>query len=290
MSDGPESSLDLAAENAELRTRLDSRQVQKALRGIRDDDNLRLFQVELLKLQRHLEQEKIRMIVIFEGRDAAGKGGTIRRVTRYMNGKRYSVVALGKPTDEQRHQWYFQKFVRHFPTAGEIVMFDRSWYNRAMVEPVFGFCTQEEYELFLTGVRGFEKDLVRQGAVFLKLYFSVTKKEQARRFARRRDDPLRNWKFSEVDMQAQALWDTFTEYKYRMLKETSTKAAPWTIVRSGNKKKARLNAMKVILNAVDYADRNPDLDFTPDQEVVLTGDEEVLRMEDQLAEDGRFKS
>jgi polyphosphate kinase 2 len=290
MSEKAATSVDLAAENAELRAMMDSSKVRKALRGIRDDDTLRLFQVELLKLQQHLEQEKLRMIVIFEGRDAAGKGGTIRRVTRYMNGKRYRVVALGKPTDEQKHQWYFQKFVGHFPTAGEIVMFDRSWYNRAMVEPVFGFCTQEEYELFLTGVRGFEKDLVRQGAVFLKLYFSVTKKEQARRFARRRKDPLRNWKFSEVDMQAQALWDTFTEYKYRMLKETSTKAAPWTIIRSGSKQKARLNAMKVILNAVDYADRNLDLDFSPDPEIVLTGDQEVERMEAQLADDGRFKS
>jgi polyphosphate kinase 2 len=244
----------------------------------------------LLKLQRHLEREEIRMIVIFEGRDAAGKGGTIRRLTRYMNGKRYRVVALGKPTEEQRHQWYFQKFVSHFPTAGEMVLFDRSWYNRAMVEPVFGFCTEEEYENFLVGVRGFEKDLVRQGTVFLKLYFSVTKGEQARRFARRQDDPLRNWKFSEVDMQAQALWDTFTEYKYRMLNETSTKVAPWTIIRSKSKQKARLNAMKVILNSVDYEGRDLDLDFTPDPEIVVTGEQEVARMDGQFEGDGRFKS
>jgi polyphosphate kinase 2 len=289
MSDKAAPSVDLAAENVELGEMLESPRVRKAMRGIRDDDTLRLFQVELLKLQGHLEREKLRMIVIFEGRDAAGKGGTIRRVTRYMNGKHYRVVALGKPTEEQKYQWYFQKFVGHFPTAGEIVMFDRSWYNRAMVEPVFEFCTQEQYEMFLSGVKGFEKDLVRQGTIFLKLYFSVTKKEQARRFARRQDDPLRNWKFSEVDMQAQALWDTFTQYKYRMLKETSTKVAPWTIIRSGRKQKARLNAMKVILNAVDYADRNPDLDFTPNSEIVLTGDQEVERMERQRAEDGRFK-
>jgi polyphosphate kinase 2 len=289
MSDKAAASEDLAAENADLHEMLDSPKVRKALRGLRDDDTLRLFQVELLKLQAHLEQEKLRMIVVFEGRDAAGKGGTIRRVTRYMNGKHYRVVALGKPTKEQKHQWYFQKFVAHFPTAGEIVMFDRSWYNRAMVEPVFEFCTQDQYEMFLKGVKGFEKDVVRQGALFLKLYFSVTKKEQARRFARRQDDPLRNWKFSEVDMQAQALWDTFTQYKYRMLKETSTRVAPWTIIRSGSKQKARLNAMKVILNAVDYADRNPDLDFTPDPEIVSSGDQEVERMEGQLALDGRFK-
>ena len=163
------------------------------------------------------------MIVLFEGRDAAGKGGTIRRVTRYMNEKHYRVVALGRPTEEQRSQWYFQRYVAQFPSGGEIVLFDRSWYNRAMVEPVFGFCTDEEYDHFMRGVTGFEKDLVRQGTVLVKLYFSVTKDEQARRFARRRDDPLRQWKLSEVDMQAQDRWDDFTERKYQMLKRTSTR-------------------------------------------------------------------
>ena len=144
-----------------------------------------------------------------------------------------------------------------FPSGGEVVLFDRSWYNRAMVEPVFGFCTDEEYDNFMRGVTGFEKDLVRQGTVLVKLYFSVTKAEQARRFARRHDDPLRQWKLSEVDMQAQDRWDDFTERKYQMLKRTSTLAAPWTIIRSGDKQRARLNAMKVILNAVDYPDREP---------------------------------
>ena len=147
---------------------------------------LQPYQVELLKLQRHLERHGKKMIVLFEGRDAAGKGGTIRRVTRYMNEKHYRVVALGKPTDEQRGQWYLQKYVAQFPRAGEIVLFDRSWYNRAMVEPVFGFCTDKEHEDFLRGVVGFEKDLVRQGTILVKLYFSVTKREQKRRFDRRR--------------------------------------------------------------------------------------------------------
>jgi polyphosphate kinase 2 len=194
----------------------------KKLRKSRNKEaQLRPYQVELLKLQSYLEEENVRMIVLFEGRDAAGKGGTIRRVTRYMNEKHYRVVALGKPTEEQRNQWYFQKYVNHFPTGGKMVLFDRSWYNRAMVEPVFGFCTEEEYKTFLRGVVGFEKDLVRQNTKLIKLYFSVTKEEQARRFQRRVADPLRQWKLSEVDVQAQDRWDEFTEMKYRMLKRTS---------------------------------------------------------------------
>ena len=156
---------------------------KRVARKLRAESELRPWQVELLKLQMHLEAHRMRMIVLFEGRDAAGKGGTIRRVTRYMNEKHYRVVALGKPTEDQRSQWYFQRYVAQLPAGGEIVLFDRSWYNRAMVEPVFGFCTDEEYQHFMLGVTGFEKDLVRQGTVLVKLYFSVTKEEQRRRFA-----------------------------------------------------------------------------------------------------------
>ena len=261
---------------------------RRTTRLLRADLELRPWQVELLKLQRHLEATKMRMIVVFEGRDAAGKGGTIRRVTRYMNEKHYRVVALGRPTEEQRTQWYFQRYVAQFPTGGEIVLFDRSWYNRAMVEPVFGFCTPQEYDNFIRGVTGFEKDLVRQGTVLVKLYFSVTKAEQARRFARRHDDPLRQWKLSEVDMQAQERWDDFTEQKYQMLKRTSSIAAPWTIVRSRDKQRARVNAMKVILNAVDYEDRDVDLDWVPDRRVVVSGPEEIALMEAERIRKGRF--
>ncbi len=264
------------------------RESDEALRTQQNEAELRPWQVELLKLQRHLEVTGTRMIVLFEGRDAAGKGGTIRRVTRYMNEKHYRVVALGKPTDEQRSQWYFQRYVAQFPTGGEMVLFDRSWYNRSMVEPVFGFCTDLEYENFMRGVTGFEKDLVRQGTVLVKLYFSVTRTEQARRFARRRDDPLRQWKLSEVDMQAQDRWDEFTERKYQMLKRTSTLTAPWTIVRSGDKQRARVNAMKVILNAVDYADRDLRLDWVPRPKVVLSGPEEIALMESDRIRKGRF--
>ena len=264
-----------AAQGTSRRTRGQERENSSS----RKDKPLRPYQVELLKLQRHLEAKQIPMIVIFEGRDASGKGGTIRRVVRFMNEKRARVVALGKPTEQQRTQWYFQRYVTQFPAGGEIVLFDRSWYNRAMVEPVFGFCTKDEYRDFLRGVVGFEKDLVRQGTVLVKLYFSVDKETQQRRFARRRSDPLRQWKLSEVDLQAQEFWDDFTEMKHRMLERTSTSVAPWTIIRSNSKPKARLNAMKVILNAVDYEERDPVLDFTPDPEIVVTGHRELTRME-----------
>jgi polyphosphate kinase 2 len=251
------------------------------------DEPLHPFQVELLKLQRHLEASQTPMIVIFEGRDASGKGGTIRRVNRYLNEKRARVVALGKPTDLQRTQWYFQRYVKYFPSGGEIVLFDRSWYTRALVEPVFGFCTKDEYRDFLRGVVGFEKDLVRQGTVLVKLYFSVDKETQAKRFDRRRNDPLRQWKLSEIDVQAQDLWNDFTEMKHRMLERTSTGTAPWTIIRSNNKTKARLNTMKVILNSIDYADRNEDLDFRPDPEVVISGEGELKRMDKERDKLGR---
>jgi len=264
------------------------REVKKLRKSRSKEAQLRPYQVELLKLQTYLEEENVRMIVLFEGRDAAGKGGTIRRVTRYMNEKHYRVVALGKPTEEQRNQWYFQKYVNYFPTGGKMVLFDRSWYNRAMVEPVFGFCTDEEYKAFLRGVVGFEKDLVRQNTKLIKLYFSVTKEEQARRFQRRVSDPLRQWKLSEVDVQAQDRWDEFTEMKYRMLKRTSTVVAPWTIIRSENKQLARLNAMKVILNSVPYRDRNPELDFAPDPNVVISGARELELMEAERLRHGKF--
>ena len=273
---------DLALHLEELRGEYD-RLVESAAK----DAMLRPYQIELLKLQRHLEREKIPMIVVFEGRDASGKGGTIRRVTRFMNEKRYKVIALGKPTKEQRTQWYFQRYVENFPSGGEMVLFDRSWYNRAMVEPVFGFCTKTQYRDFLRGVVGFEKDLARQGFVLVKLYFSVDKEVQARRFARRRNDPLRQWKLSEIDVQAQEYWDDFTEMKHRMLERTSTGSAPWTIIRSNSKGKARLNAMKVMLNSVDYDDRNPELDFTPEPEIVISGKRELQRMDTERDTLGR---
>jgi len=281
---------ELMAENEHLRDRLADRDRdrRKAIRQYRRERELMPYQAELLKLQHHLEERDQRMIVLFEGRDAAGKGGTIRRVTRYMNEKHYRVVALGRPTEDQRTQWYFQRYAAQFPTGGEIVLFDRSWYNRAMVEPVFGFCTDEEYRNFMKGVVGFEKDLVRQGTTLVKLYFSVSKEEQQRRFDRRRTDPLRQWKLSEVDLQAQEHWDDFTEMKYKMLKRTSTLEAPWMIIRSETKHLARMEAMKLILNSVDYEGRDPDLDFVPDPAVVASGARELELMEAQRIQGGHF--
>lgn len=261
---------------------------RKAVVRRRQEKSLKPFQAELIRLQKYLEATSTRMIILFEGRDAAGKGGTIRRVTRYMNEKHYRVVALGKPTEEQKTQWFFQRYVAECPRGGEVVLFDRSWYNRAVVEPIFGFCTPEEYDNFMHGVVGFEKDLVRQGTILIKLYFSVTRDEQARRFERRKTDPLRQWKLSEIDVQAQDRWDDFTHQKYEMLKRTHTTHAPWTVIRSNNKYRARINAIKVILNAVPYERGNTKLDYVPDPEIVISGAREIEIMEAQMLREGRY--
>lgn len=262
--------------------------VNKALREKMEEDELKIYQAELIKMQDYLEKTHGKMIILFEGRDASGKGGTIRRVTRYMNEKHYRVVALGKPTEEQKTQWYFQRYVQHFPHGGEVVLFDRSWYNRAMVEPVFNFCTPKEYEDFISGVKGFEKELVRQGIILIKLYFSVTKDEQEFRFDRRKIDPMRQWKLSEVDLQAQDKWDEFTIMKYKMLEASHSRHAPWTIIRSNNKHQARKEAMKAILNHVDYDNRNLEIDFTLDNEIVVSGAHELELMDKQLKQKGKF--
>lgn len=275
--------LELQAEVARLK-----KDRRKAIRRYRREEELKPYQAELIRMQQYLEQSGTRMIILFEGRDAAGKGGTIRRVTRYMNEKHYRVVALGKPTEHERTQWFFQKYVRQFPRGGEVVLFDRSWYNRAMVEPVFNFCTDLEYKNFMRGVGGFEKDFVRQGTILIKLYFSVTKEEQERRFERRKTDPLRQWKLSEVDVQAQERWDDFTNVKYQMLKKTHTTHAPWTIIRSNDKHQARINAMRVILNAVPYDRSKSEVDFVPDPTVVVSGARELEMMEAQRLRSGKF--
>ena len=262
---------------------------KKALRRYLREEELKPYQAELIQMQQYLEKSGTRMIILFEGRDASGKGGTIRRVTRYMNEKHYRVVALGKPSERQRSQWFFQRYVEQFPRGGEVVLFDRSWYNRAMVEPVFGFCTEKEHKDFMRGVAGFEKDLVRNGTIIIKLYFSVTKEEQNRRFDRRKNDPLRQWKLSEVDVQAQERWDDFTNVKYEMLKKTHTTHSPWKVIRSNDKHLARLNVMKVILNAVPYQRVNNDLDYVPDPGIVVSGSRELEMMEAQRVRSGKFQ-
>ena len=272
----------LKKENAQMK-----KKAKKAIRRFRREEELKPFQAELLKLQEYLEDNHRRMIILFEGRDAAGKGGTIRRVTRYMNEKHYRVVALGKPTEEQKTQWYYQKYIAQFPHGGEVVLFDRSWYNRAMVERVFDFCTEKEYYDFMRGVVGFERDLVRQDTILVKLYFSVTKEEQERRFERRKTDPLRQWKLSEVDVQAQDRWDDFTDVKYEMMKRTHTIDAPWTVVRSNNKHLARLNAMKVIINAVPFKRHDESLDTAVDENIIISGSRELEIMEVERLRSGK---
>ncbi len=281
---------DLLGEYVEMKQSCQSlsKYQKKAIRRYHREETLKPYQAELIRMQKCLERNNSKMIILFEGRDAAGKGGTIRRVTRYMNEKHYRVVAMAKPSENEKSQWFFQKYIAQLPRGGEVVLFDRSWYNRAVVEPVFGFCTPEEYKNFMRGVVGFEKDLVRQGTILVKLYFSVTKEEQAKRFKRRKTDPLRQWKLSEIDVQAQDRWDDFTNQKYEMLKKTHTNIAPWTIIRSNNKHEARLNAMRIILNAVPYDRGNDTLDFVPDPKVVISGSREKENMDAQRIKLGSF--
>ena len=247
------------------------------------------YQAELIKLQEHLERHKSKMIILFDGRDASGKGGTIRRITRYMNEKHYQTVALGKPSEYQKTELHMKRYIEQFPHAGEIVLFDRSWYNRAMVEPVLGFCTHKQYLDFLRQVNSYEKNFLQDGkTTLLKFYFSVSKEEQKRRFDRRKNDPLRQWKLSEVDLQAQELWKEFTEKKYKMLLKTSTKYAPWYIIRSDDKHQARRQAIKLILNSVRYRYRNKKLNFKIDPKTVISAEREIKLMKRDRKKHGKF--
>ncbi len=282
--------LSLIAENNRLTDKVDQLEKlhTKVVRKYQQAQALKPYQAELVKLQQCLEKRGKKMIIVFEGRGGAGKGGIIRRITQYMNAKHYRVVTLGKPTEEIRSQWFYQKYIREFPRAGEIVLFDRSWYTRAMIEPVFDFCTEQEYQDFMEGVGGFENDLVNQNTFLIKLYFSVSREEQARRFAKRQEDPLQRWKLQEVDLDAEERREEFTEVKYKMLKHTHTMHAPWTIIRSDNRHQARLNTMKVILNAAGYDQLDSELDITPDSNVVVSGAYEVERMEAHRLRTGKY--
>lgn len=262
--------------------------IKASLERFYNKEELAPYQAELIKMQRHLEKTGKKMIILFDGRDASGKGGTIRRITRYMNEKRYRVVALGKPSERQKTELHIKRYVEHFPQAGEIVLFDRSWYNRAMVEPVMGFCTQAQYKRFMKKVVIYENNFIDDGkTVLLKLYFSVTREEQARRFERRKNDPLRQWKLSEVDLQAQELWDEFTNKKYILLKRTHTKKSSWYIIRSDDKHLARLSTMKLILNSIRYRGRNRKLEFSPDPDIVISGNRELKIMKNQKKKYGK---
>jgi polyphosphate kinase 2 len=277
-----------------LLNRLKSKQrnsiIEAALSTHLQSEALKPYQAELIKLQVHLEKTGQKAILLFDGRDAAGKGGTIRRVTRYMNEKHYRVLAPGKPSNLQRTELHMKRYIEQFPHAGEMVLFDRSWYNRAMIEQVMGFCTKLQYRQFMARVNEYEESFVSDGKThLLKLYFSVSKKEQARRFERRKNDPLRQWKLSEVDLQAQDMWDQLTKAKYNLLKKTHTKENPWFIIRSDNKHLARLETIKLILGRIKYRGRARLLDFKLDSDVVIRGDQELKNMEAQLAKKGAFK-
>jgi polyphosphate kinase 2 len=226
------------------------------------------LQIELLKMQGWVKETGQRIVILCEGRDAAGKGGTIKRFMEHLNPRGARVVALEKPSDEELGQWYFQRYIEHLPTSGEIVLFDRSWYNRAGVERVMGFCSSGEYLEFMRQAPELERMLVRSGIRLFKLWFSVSRNEQFRRFQQRQHDPLKQWKLSPIDMASLDKWQTYTEAKEAMFFYTDTADAPWTVVKSDCKKRARLNAMRHVLNALDYPNKNPKVAITPDPLIV----------------------
>ena len=233
------------------------------------------LQIELLKLQYWGEDTGQRHIVVFEGRDAAGKGGTIKRFTEHLNPRTARVVALNKPSDRELGQWYFQRYIQHFPTAGEIVLFDRSWYNRSGVERVMGFSTDEQYRRFMNQVPLFEKMLVDDGIHLTKFWFSVTQTEQRTRFAIRQIDPVRQWKLSPMDLESLDRWEAYTEAKEAMFLHTDTDHAPWISIRSNDKKRARLNAMRYFLSQFEYEGKDHEVVGTPDPLIVRRGRDAV---------------
>lgn len=230
--------------------------LERALRNVKYEKELKKLQSELLKLQDWVSKSNKRIIIIFEGRDAAGKGGAIRRITHYLNPRHLKIVALPKPSLDEQEQWYFQRYVYNFPKYGEILFLDRSWYNRAIVEPVNGFCSTSDYNRFMSEVNDFEKMLVNENSILIKLYFSISKDEQQKRFSNIVADPLKRWKYSEVDSKAQDLWDEYTRYKREMFDKTNTEYAPWKVIKANRKGQARLEAIKYILDTIPYNEQD----------------------------------
>ncbi|MFG1909626.1 polyphosphate kinase 2 [Kribbella sp. NPDC048928] len=232
------------------------------------DRDKRLLQIELLKLQYWVKRSKQRLVIVFEGRDAAGKGGTIKRFMEHLNPRGAGIVALEKPTEREQTQWYFQRYVAHLPAAGEMTLFDRSWYNRACVEHVMGYCSQEQYEEFMRQAPEFERMLVRSGILLVKLWFSVSQAEQQTRFTIRQIDPVRQWKLSPTDLASLDKWQAYTEAKEAMFHYTDTPHAPWTVVKSNDKKRARLEAMRHVLSLYNYTNKDEDLVGHPDPKIL----------------------
>jgi polyphosphate kinase 2 len=246
----------------------------KKMRGKQYLELIAPLHIELLKLQNWIKEENLKSLIIFEGRDAAGKGGTIKRFTEHLNPRGARIVALGKPNDRELTQWYFQRYIEHLPSGGEIALFDRSWYNRAMVERVMGFCSMFDVSEFLQSVPELERMLIRSNIHMTKFYFSVSKKEQARRFKQRQSDPLKQWKLSPVDLASQNLWDSYTEAKRDMFFHTSTTDSPWVIVKSDDKKRARINAIRFYLSQFEYPGKRPEI-LVYDRRVIHSVAEEL---------------
>lgn len=228
----------------------------KVLRNLTYETRIKKLQEELIKLQNWVTENNEKIVVLFEGRDAAGKGGAIRRITEHLNPREFKVVALPKPTSEEEGQWYFQRYINQLPRQGKIVFFDRSWYNRAVVEPVNDFCTQEQYNIFMDQVNDFERMIIQSGIRLIKLYFSITKEEQAMRFEAIKSNPIKKWKFSNVDQNALKLWDVYTEYKCKMFEHTNTEIASWTIIKANKKTEARIEAIEHILEVIPYSPKD----------------------------------
>lgn len=226
--------------------------VNKALEEVKYVSNLKAKQAELIKLQNWVIKNGKKVVILFEGRDSAGKGGAIRRITEYINPRHFRVVALNIPSEDEKNQWFFQRYSNQLPKPGEIVFFDRSWYNRAVVEPVNDFCTEKEYSIFMSQVNEFEKMLIQSDTYLIKLYFSISKEEQEKRFKEIKNNPLKKWKITPVDKKAQSLWDKYTEYKQKMFDATDTEVAPWKIIDANRKSNARIIAISHILEKVPF--------------------------------------
>ena len=253
-----------------LKSKLGKKRLSRILYDVQYEKELLLLQAELVNLQHWVVKNNRRVYIIFEGRDAAGKGGAIRRMAEHLNPRALRIVALTKPTKVEKGQWYFRRYIKELPNLGELVFFDRSWYNRAVLEPVMEFCNDEEYNKFMIQVPEFEHMLYEDGVHLIKLWFSISKKEQLKRFNSRLTNPLKRWKFSSVDMEGQKKWDNFTFYKDQMFVKTHTSFSPWIIIKTNNKKEARLESIRYVLSRFNYdSKKDPQTTLMPDPNIVL---------------------
>ncbi|NHF58613.1 polyphosphate kinase 2 [Flavobacteriaceae bacterium TP-CH-4] len=254
--------------------------ISKTLDKLRYEAELALLQSEFVNLQKWIAQNKMRVAIIFEGRDAAGKGGSIKRFKEHLNPRSSRVVALTKPTEVEKGQWYFRRYIKVLPNPGEIVFFDRSWYNRAVVEPVMGFCSKEQYDKFIVQVPEFEHLLYEDNLKIIKFWFSISKEEQQKRFEARLNNPLKRWKFSPVDMKGQELWDDYTHYKEQMFSKTHTNFSPWIIVKTNDKKQARLESIRYVLSQFDYDGKGEsNISLLPDPNVIMRYHRSVIQID-----------